>query len=97
MSGIYVVEPGVLEYIPDGFADFGFDVFPALLAAGVPIYARPIDEGTYLLDIGSLERYDQACADAAARTVLAPTQLPVGAIMALLGAPLFIALLRQRA
>lgn len=37
-----------------------------------------------------------ACADVAARTAVAPRQLPVGAIMALIGAPLFIALLRQR-
>ena len=37
-----------------------------------------------------------ACADVAARTVVAPRQLPVGAIMALVGAPLFIALLRRR-
>ena len=35
-----------------------------------------------------------ACADVAARTVVAPRQLPVGAIMALIGAPLFITLLR---
>ena len=38
-----------------------------------------------------------ACADVAARTVIAPRQLPVGAIMALVGAPLFIVLLRRRA
>jgi iron complex transport system permease protein len=37
-----------------------------------------------------------ACADVAARTVVAPRQLPVGAIMALVGAPLFIVLLRRR-
>jgi len=37
-----------------------------------------------------------ACADVAARTVVAPRQLPVGAITALVGAPLFIALLRRR-
>jgi iron complex transport system permease protein len=37
-----------------------------------------------------------ACADVAARTVVAPRQLPVGAIMALVGAPLFITLLRRR-
>jgi iron complex transport system permease protein len=37
-----------------------------------------------------------AAADMAARTVVAPTQLPVGAIMALVGAPLFIVLLRRR-
>ncbi len=37
-----------------------------------------------------------AAADLVARTIAAPRQLPVGAIMALVGAPLFIALLRQR-
>jgi iron complex transport system permease protein len=37
-----------------------------------------------------------AAADLVARTVAAPRQLPVGAIMALVGAPLFIVLLRHR-
>jgi iron complex transport system permease protein len=38
-----------------------------------------------------------AAADLLARTVASPRQLPVGAIMALVGAPIFIALLRGRA
>jgi iron complex transport system permease protein len=38
-----------------------------------------------------------AAADLVARTIAAPRQLPVGAIMALVGAPLFVVLLRQRA
>jgi iron complex transport system permease protein len=38
-----------------------------------------------------------AAADVVARTIAAPRQLPVGAIMALVGAPLFVALLRRRA
>jgi len=37
-----------------------------------------------------------ATADLVARTVASPRQLPVGAIMALVGAPIFIALLRGR-
>jgi len=37
-----------------------------------------------------------AAADLLARTVASPRQLPVGAIMALVGAPLFIVLLRER-
>src|SRR5882757_9525865 len=37
-----------------------------------------------------------AAADLVARTIVSPRQLPVGAIMAILGAPLFIALLRGR-
>jgi iron complex transport system permease protein len=38
-----------------------------------------------------------AGADLVARTIASPRQLPVGAIMALVGAPLFVALLRGRA
>ena len=38
-----------------------------------------------------------ALADLVARTVASPRQLPVGAIMALVGAPLFVMLLRGRA
>ncbi len=38
-----------------------------------------------------------AIADLVARTIAAPHQLPVGAIMALVGAPLFVVLLRGRA
>jgi iron complex transport system permease protein len=38
-----------------------------------------------------------AIADLAARTLASPRQLPVGAIMALVGAPLFVVLLRGRA
>jgi iron complex transport system permease protein len=37
-----------------------------------------------------------AGADLVARTIASPRQLPVGAIMALIGAPLFVVLLRQR-
>ena len=37
-----------------------------------------------------------AAADLVARTIASPRQLPVGAIMALVGAPLFMALLRSR-
>ena len=37
-----------------------------------------------------------AAADLVARTIASPRQLPVGAIMALVGAPLFIVLLRHR-
>jgi iron complex transport system permease protein len=34
-------------------------------------------------------------ADTAARTIIAPRELPVGAITALIGAPLFVYLLRR--
>ena len=34
--------------------------------------------------------------DTAARTVVAPTELPLGAVTAIVGVPLFVALLRRR-
>ena len=45
-------------------------------------------------DVRALARGDAA--DLVARTCAAPRQLPVGAIMALVGAPLFVVLLRGR-
>lgn len=63
-TGIYVMEPAILRHIPDGFSDFGYHVIPELIGRGIPIYCVTIGPGTYLLDIGSLERYEQACRDA---------------------------------
>ena len=60
-AGVLVVEPRVLDYIPPGeFYDFGLHLFPRLLEAGVSIYGWVIPRGTYLLDIGTPEKYEQA-------------------------------------
>lgn len=59
-AGIYCLEPEVLNLVPSGLrADFGHDIFPHLLAMGetVVAYHDPTD---YYLDIGSIERYEQA-------------------------------------
>lgn len=67
-AGIYVLEPRVLAYIPEGqFCDFGRDVFPRLLAAGERLFGYPVRQ--YLLDIGTLEKYHQAQEDWAAGRV----------------------------
>ncbi|MCL5026074.1 MAG: nucleotidyltransferase family protein [Chloroflexi bacterium] len=63
-GGIYAIEPEVLREISDGSADFGRDVFPALIARGIPVYVWRIPSYAYYLDIGSFERYEQACRDA---------------------------------
>ncbi len=50
-AGIYVLEPEVLEFIPpDQPFDFAKDVFPKLLAKGLPVYGREL-EGMWV-DIG---------------------------------------------
>jgi mannose-1-phosphate guanylyltransferase len=63
-TGIYVLEPEVLEYIPeDTFFDFAKDVFPRLLESGEKVVGY--DEGDfYWSDIGTLESYRRAQYDA---------------------------------
>jgi NDP-sugar pyrophosphorylase family protein len=67
-AGIYVLEPELLQHIPSRRThDFGNDLFPKLLAAGLALYGTRT-EG-YLLDIGAPDRYWQAEVDFAARRV----------------------------
>jgi NDP-sugar pyrophosphorylase family protein len=58
-TGIYVLEPEVLDYIPEStFFDFAKDVFPKLLEAGERLVGYEGD--FYWSDIGTLESYRQA-------------------------------------
>ncbi len=79
-SGIYVLHRRVLDLVPPGTPfDFGSDLFPALLQAGLPLYGLASPD--YVLDIGSLDRYRQAERDLQAGTVrshVADLQQPVG-------------------
>lgn len=63
-AGVLIIEPSVVKQIPpDTFFDFGHDLFPLLLARGVTMYGWVVPDGTYVLDIGSPERYAQAQCD----------------------------------
>lgn len=60
-AGVLVLEPEVLDHIPrHEFCDFGHHLFPRLLAKGVPMYGYPISEGEYVMDIGTMEKYERA-------------------------------------
>ena len=60
-AGVYVIEPAILDHIPpDTDYDFGHDLFPELMASGVPLYGHPISPKEYLIDIGSREKYEKA-------------------------------------
>lgn len=55
-TGIYVIEPWVLDHVPVGESfDFSADLFPALMRDGHPIYGFQCDG--YWCDVGSLESY----------------------------------------
>ncbi len=62
-TGIYVLEPEIFDFIPSGRSvDFSSEVFPALLAAGKPLYGA-VMKG-YWEDVGTLEAYLTAQFDA---------------------------------
>jgi NDP-sugar pyrophosphorylase family protein len=73
-TGIYVFEPAIFDHIPaDTFYDFGKQVFPELVAAGLPFYGMEL-HGAYWRDVGTPGEYRQATAD-----VLEGRVVPVGA------------------
>ncbi len=56
-TGIYVLEPGVLDDIPaDEEYDFADDLFPKLLDEGRPVYGY-VTEKPYWEDIGNIDQY----------------------------------------
>jgi NDP-sugar pyrophosphorylase family protein len=61
-TGIYIFEPGILNYIPDGKSfDFGHNVFPKLVEDKAPFYGYKMIE--YWNDVGGHEKLIQANAD----------------------------------
>lgn len=60
-AGIYVCDPAILEWIPDGVAyDFGNQMIPDLLRRGVPVMALPIQDKEFVIDIGTPAALAQA-------------------------------------
>ena len=67
-TGIYVVEPEVLDLIPDDQPfDFSAELFPAMLEKGMPIYGYPTD--AYWTDVGNTYAYLQAHRDVLGKRV----------------------------
>jgi len=70
-TGIYVIEPEILNFIPKGTGfDFSKDLFPLLLSKGFPIYGCVVPG--YWCDVGNFAQYQQAHYDIlAGRTQIA--------------------------
>ncbi|MCK5219131.1 mannose-1-phosphate guanyltransferase [bacterium] len=62
-TGIYILEPEVLDRIPPEEYDFSKQLFPEMLYAKVPIYGYIAEDG-YWKDVGNLTEYRQAHYDA---------------------------------
>jgi NDP-sugar pyrophosphorylase family protein len=61
-TGIYIFEPEILALIPDGFYDFGKQLFPRLVEQAAALYGYPMVE--YWNDVGGLDKYIQSNYDA---------------------------------
>ncbi|MGI6658440.1 MAG: sugar phosphate nucleotidyltransferase [Dethiobacteraceae bacterium] len=61
-TGIYILEPEILKFIPAAAKfDFSRDLFPLLMAKGYPLYG--FVAAGYWCDIGNLQQYHQAHLD----------------------------------
>jgi len=70
-TGIYVLEPAVLDYFEPGIQfDFSKELFPMLLAKGDPMYGY-VAPG-YWCDVGNLSEYMRASGDILAKRAALP-------------------------
>jgi NDP-sugar pyrophosphorylase family protein len=53
-TGIYMLEPAIMEYIPDGCSDFGKDVFGKVLGAGESIFGILLNSNLVAIDTPQL-------------------------------------------
>jgi mannose-1-phosphate guanylyltransferase len=56
-AGVYLLEPPVASRVPPGFADFGADVFPALVAEG-SLRGHVMEEGGFCLGLDTPEHFE---------------------------------------
>ena len=63
-AAVYILEKQVLDYVQgDSFCDFGFNVFPQLLQADIPMYGYALGNSEYFMDLGTPEKYRKANED----------------------------------
>ena len=82
-TGIYVLEPSVLDLVPeDQSFDFSNDLFPILLRDKIPMYGYVADG--YWTDVGNVEEYRRSNVDAVSGVagVELPTRRVGGAVAA---------------
>lgn len=59
-SGLYILEPEVIDYVPEGFAMLEKDVFPKLAKEG-KLFGYPFSG--YWKPIGNMQQYEEAISD----------------------------------
>ncbi len=49
-AGLYVLNPGIFAFIPEGVSDFGRDVFPEVVRSGGRLFAHRLPGGVWAID-----------------------------------------------
>lgn len=63
-GAVFVMEPEIFNYIPDGFSDLSKDVFPnAVESDDFKFSAYPLPDNTYWHEVGNPQRYRKAKKD----------------------------------
>lgn len=76
-TGIYIFEPEIFDFIPDGFYDFGKNLFPRLLdAKNINFYGYITDN--YWCDVGTVEVYKKAQEDVSSAKYNFNSSPPIG-------------------
>lgn len=64
-TGIYILEPEVFSHMPEtGEFGFGRQLFPQLVAKGLPVLGIEMAKGTYWSDVGAIPQYLESNFDA---------------------------------
>jgi len=58
-SGLYILEPEILNFIPEGYSDFAYDIFPKLIKNGKSLFAFIMDK-YHFREVGKIEKYELA-------------------------------------
>lgn len=53
-TGLYILEPKILNYVPDGYSDFGKDIFQRLLKNKLPVYGFLFKDSLVAIDTPEL-------------------------------------------
>jgi len=62
-AGVYVLEPSIIDFMPEGFSDFSHDIFPEVLESTSDLYIYPRPENSYWHEVGNPKRYKTAVED----------------------------------
>jgi len=54
-AGVFILKPKIIDFIPEGFSDFGHDVFPKVIEAGKIIYGHLLNGR--VMGIDTIEAY----------------------------------------